>query len=130
MTTFTSRTPPAVAQQPVGSMDRAAATRVRWLLARAEQEGGPATLTVAIDDRSAHATLTLASGEETLLAHGGPVGVEQADGLRHITVAGIVSLTVRAAPGRPPELLYARTTLLDSLGIRGGCIERPQVDPA
>ncbi|MDP1661886.1 MAG: hypothetical protein Q8L55_08210 [Phycisphaerales bacterium] len=129
MTTFVSRTPPAAStQQPTGAPGRSTTTCVRWLLARAEADGGPAALAITIDDRSAHATLTPAGGEKVRLAYGGPVSIEHADGLQHFTVAGIVALTLRCAPGAPPQLLYARTPLLESLGIRGGCIERPQLD--
>lgn len=130
MTTFASKQTPLAhtPQASAGSTHQTRTLSVRWQVARAEADGGPAALAITIDDRAALATLTPHGGVETTLARGGPVCVEQADGLQHITVAGIVALTLRCTPGAPPQLLYARTPLLESLGIRGGCIERPQLD--
>lgn len=119
MTTFASRrathTPPVHAERTT--------LTIEWSLAH----NGPATLSIVIEGGTATATLTPHGGEPTTLANAGPARTETIDCLEHIDVPGIISLTLRPAADGSRDLLFARTPLLDSLGIRGGCVERPRL---
>lgn len=119
MTTFASR---PTAHTQTTQAERSTLT-VEWSLTH----NGPATLSITIEGATASATLTPHGGEPTTLATAGPARTETIDGLEHIDIPGIASLTLRPTTGGSRDLLYARTPLLESLGIRGGCVERPRL---
>ena len=98
---------------------------VRWAVARTSR-GGPAELTVTIEDRRVVAELRSASGAESV-GEGGPVRVERAGEIEHVDVPGVISLSVRRGAHGVAELLYARTPLLEAIGVPGGCAERPEM---
>jgi hypothetical protein len=118
MTTFASARAPQAAPS-IG------AVTVRWAIA----SPNTAELAITVDDRSASAVLTVGSAA-TPAGDGGPVHHERADGLEHIDVAGVVSMTLRRGTDGSLELLYARTPLLESLGVPGGCVEPPLLGAA
>lgn len=119
MTTFASR-PTAHTQH--AHTERATLT-FEWSIVA----NGPATLSVTIVDGTACATLTPLGGVPATVATAGPARTETVDGLEHIDIPGIASLTLRPAADGTRDLLYARTPLLETLGIRGGCVERPRL---
>lgn len=47
------------------------------------------------------------------------------DELMHLEVPGALRASVLAVPGAEPRVVYARTTLLGALGLRGGTYDRP-----
>ncbi|HZW07908.1 MAG TPA: hypothetical protein VFF65_12370 [Phycisphaerales bacterium] len=98
---------------------------VRWLVSRAD---GPGALTVTVSDMEASAVQIDASGVAITIAQGGDVRIERVEGLEHVEVSGLLSLTVRRGEEGEAVLLFARTPLLESLGIAGGCIERPVIE--
>lgn len=118
MTTFASKHVAPVTGAPP-------ATTVAWALSRTG-EGGAATLAVTVDAQAAVATLICEGCEPVVVAQGGPVRLERAGALEHIDVPGVLSLTLRVSGG-VAELLYARTPLLEALGVPGGCAERPEI---
>lgn len=133
MTTFASAQSGKQAARP--APQRALALTVRWVLARTATEG-PAVLSIRIDERGASASLSRGwvgggggGGNEQSVGSGGPAHVESADGIEHVEVTGVVSLSfLPGAEGEDkPELLYARTPLLEVLGVPGGCAERPEL---
>lgn len=126
MTTFAAR------HHHVGQPAQRAgvAVGVRWALA-CTAKGGAAELSICVDDRRGVAVLREADGTESVVGEGGPVRVERVGEVEHLDVPGVVSLSVRRAADGRVELLYARTGLLEVLGVPGGCAERPElVEPA
>lgn len=100
---------------------------VRWSVARtARGGGGAAELTVTVDDRRVVAELRGVDGAE-LVGEGGPVRIERVGEMEHVDVPGVVSLSVRRGADGVAELLYARTPLLEAIGVPGGCAERPEM---
>jgi hypothetical protein len=45
--------------------------------------------------------------------------------LVHLEIPGVLRASVLAGPGAEPRVVYARTTLLEALGLRGGMYDRP-----
>ncbi|HYD02194.1 MAG TPA: hypothetical protein VEB22_13285 [Phycisphaerales bacterium] len=107
------------AQRSIGTLS------IRWLVARTD---GPAVLTLTVTDAHASAELTDATGSVTPVARSPRVHTERADGLEHVEAEGLLSLTVRRCDDGGAVLLFARTPLLESLGVAGGCIERPVLE--
>jgi hypothetical protein len=101
--------PPAPA--PAASLSRLAAQTRR-------------TLEIIIDGTSATASLR-ADGRQTELARPTPLALvfERENGLWHADAPGLIAATWRERSGRPPEVLFARTPLLEQLGIAGGTAE-------
>ncbi|MBY0397242.1 MAG: hypothetical protein K2X91_12370, partial [Thermoleophilia bacterium] len=49
------------------------------------------------------------------------------NGLEHIDAPGVLSITRRRGAGGGASLLFARTPLLERLGVPGGCAEPPDL---
>lgn len=66
---------------------------------------------------------------ETLVAPAAPAAL-LVDGLQllHVVIPGALGL-VLDGPGDSPRLVYAWTSLLERLGVSGGCVEPPVVAP-
>jgi hypothetical protein len=124
MTTFATR--PSVNQAAPRSGETASEVVVRWALARTAS-GGAAVLSISVSERGAGAVLAGADGVERAVGSGGPARVERVDGIEHVDVSGVVSLSLRRGEDGRVELLYARTPLLQTLGVPGGCCERPEI---
>jgi hypothetical protein len=105
----------------------ALALTVRWVLARTATQG-PAVLSIRVDEHGASASLSRGGVDESV-GSGGPVHLESAEGVEHVEVTGLVTLCFRRGTSAEDkaELLYARTPLLVSLGVPGGCAERPEL---
>jgi len=86
---------------------------------------GPASITVTIDGASASAVLVTLAGRRELAA--APVVTSTAEGLRHIDAPGVVAMTLTVGADGEPLVVYARTPLLEAVGVPGGCVERPRL---
>lgn len=70
---------------------------------------------------------------ELLASCGTPVWTsDPATGLEHVDIAGVLSASYRQGNGSPPQVLYARTRLIEQLRVAGGRYELAgiRVEPA
>lgn len=120
MTTF-APTPPPRAHRTGQGPGSVQALQVEWPLVCE----GPATLAISVEAGTASAMLIRLDGRRSLATSS---VVVTADGeLEHLDAPGVLSMTLRLRGDATGEVLYARTPLLESLGVTGGCIERPRL---
>jgi hypothetical protein len=116
---------------PTGSGPRPASiaivVAVQWRFI--DTAKGASVLTICVNGSGAEATLHRNDSDE-VVASAGPTSIEMIDGLEHVSVPGILTATLRRAArgsGGVTDVLYARTPLLEMLGVRGGCSEPPEL---
>src|SRR4051812_44275400 len=125
-----------VSRQPChdlpSSEGRAPRARIRltlsWSIPRAP--GSRSLLEITIEGESARASL-VDDGRRTTLAGPTPVALifEPEHNLWHADAPALIAATWRQQDGGPPQVLFARTPLLQKLGIPGGTAELARPDP-
>lgn len=107
---------------PLDGPDAPSGRWLEWRLTWARGESGPARASaVAVD--------TGPRTERTLVADAAASAMlDVASGLAHVDVPGCLSATLRLPAGASAGVLvYARTSLLGSLGVPGGRADRPDL---
>lgn len=96
----------------------------------ARRGGGACQVRVSVCGPVARVELWPEGGAASELSHAAVTRVAD-DGLLHLHAPGVLTATVRLG-AEGPALLYARTPLLETLGVPGGTADRPvlNTDPA